>query len=352
VEGMFVVLNGSVSIDVQMILAPYTVTFHVKDEKGAPVPYANVMMDNRTTTTNLQGVATLSARNGNYPYTIEKLGYDEYSNNVLVQGSNKDVYPELEFTVWTITVIVKDKENDLISNAIVKVNNGEYPTNQQGEAEIPLVNGEYPVTIEKTGYDTLQGTIKVNNQNADVTFEMDFFLYNVEFNISQVNQGNPAEGATISIDGNDTITTGQDGIATINLSTGTHTYAYSKTGFLNGTGNVRIEEAEKSVQITLVPGATVTFHTKVGNSALADVKIIVGQSSARALPETIVTNSQGIAAIDLPTGIYPEAEAIYSYCPFARRIVACPLSFVITALLPIEIFTPSTTFPSESVTLK
>ena len=67
---------------------------------------------------------------------------------------------------------------------------------------------------------------------------------------------------------------------------------------------MRIEEAEKSVQITLVPGATVTFHTKVGNSALADVKIIVGQSSARALPETIVTNSQGIAAIDLPTGDY------------------------------------------------
>lgn len=37
---------------------------------------------------------------------------------------------------------------------------------------------------------------------------------------------------------------------------------------------------------------------------MADVKIIVGQSSARALPETIVTNSQGIAAIDLPTGDY------------------------------------------------
>ena len=720
VEGMFVVLNGSVSIDVQMVLAPYTVTFHVTDEKGAAVPYANVTMDKRTTTTNLQGIATLSARNGNYPYTIEKLGYDEYSGSVVVDGRDKEVYPELEFKVWTITVIVKDKENQLIPNVIVKVNNGEYLTNQHGEAEIPLVNGEYPVTIEKTGYDTLQGEIKVNNQNADVTFEMDFFLYNVEFNISQVNQGNPAEGATIkiegqpgvlnvngsgqatiklksgnysytvqkkgyddltgsfnvegqdtfiqrtlvlkhynvvitvldsdnssvislqarlynvimtvknplqepingatveinatsyqtqsngqvslqlkngtypftvtalgmddysgelevesadipsfpvnmeykkynvvftvqtdegvaienanihinendyktsqgglvtvrlsdgqypytvtkegyvqtqgnvevsgsnknvlaqltpisynitfvvkdnmaspnllqgvsidienedktvttnasgeaiislkagkytasfmknsyktetlsfevtgeatftqilkkiwnltfkvtsagksglkdvtvsvsgaailsgstvslktkddgttdpvqvingaydwnasltgyspeegvgsvqdadqekvieltygfettfttspatqgveiTIDGNDTITTGQDGIATINLSTGTHTYAYSKTGFLNGTGNVRIEEAEKSVQITLVPGATVTFHTKVGNSALADVKIIVGQSSARALPETIVTNSQGIAAIDLPTGDY------------------------------------------------
>ena len=70
-------LNGSVSIDVQMVLAPYTVTFHVTDEKGGVVPYANVKMDNRISTTNLQGVASLSARNGNYPYTIEKLRYDE-----------------------------------------------------------------------------------------------------------------------------------------------------------------------------------------------------------------------------------------------------------------------------------
>ena len=302
VEGMFVVLNGSVSIDVQMVLAPYTVTFHVTDEKGGVVPYANVMMDNRTTTTNLQGVASLSARNGNYPYTIEKLGYDEYSGSVVVDGRDKEVYPELEFKVWTITVIVKDKENQLIPNVIVKVNNGEYLTNQHGEAEIPLVNGEYPVTIEKTGYDTLQGEIKVNNQNADVTFEMDFFLYNVEFNISQVNQGNPAEGATIKIEGQPgVLNVNGSGQATIKLKSGNYSYIVQKKGYDDLTGSFNVEGRDTFIQRTLVLkhyNVVITVLDSDNSSPAQGAAVNINGSS-------YPTNERGQAVVSLQNGTYP-----------------------------------------------
>lgn len=302
VEGMFVVLNGSVSIDVQMVLAPYTVTFHVTDEKGGVVPYANVMMDNRTTTTNLQGVASLSARNGNYPYTIEKLGYDEYSGSVVVDGRDKEVYPELEFKVWTITVIVKDKENQLIPNVIVKVNNGEYLTNQHGEAEIPLVNGEYPVTIEKTGYDTLQETIKVNNQNADVTFEMDFFLYNVEFNISQVNQGNPAEGATIKIEGQPgVLNVNGSGQATIKLKSGNYSYTVQKKGYDDLTGSFNVEGQDTFIQRTLVLkhyNVVITVLDSDNSSPAQGAAVNINGSS-------YPTNERGQAVVSLQNGTYP-----------------------------------------------
>ena len=302
VEGMFVVLNGSVSIDVQMVLAPYTVTFHVTDEKGGVVPYANVMMDNRTTTTNLQGVASLSARNGNYPYTIEKLGYDEYSGSVVVDGRDKEVYPELEFKVWTITVIVKDKENQLIPNVIVKVNNGEYLTNQHGEAEIPLVNGEYPVTIEKTGYDTLQGEIKVNNQNADVTFEMDFFLYNVEFNISQVNQGNPAEGATIKIEGQPgVLNVNGSGQATIKLKSGNYSYTVQKKGYDDLTGSFNVEGQDTFIQRTLVLkhyNVVITVLDSDNSSPAQGAAVKINGSS-------YPTNERGQAVVSLQNGTYP-----------------------------------------------
>lgn len=302
VEGMFVVLNGSVSIDVQMVLAPYTVTFHVTDEKGGVVPYANVMMDNRTTTTNLQGVASLSARNGNYPYTIEKLGYDEYSGSVVVDGRDKEVYPELEFKVWTITVIVKDKENQLIPNVIVKVNNGEYFTNQHGEAEIPLVNGEYPVTIEKTGYDTLQGEIKVNNQNADVTFEMDFFLYNVEFNISQVNQGNPAEGATIKIEGQPgVLNVNGSGQATIKLKSGNYSYTVQKKGYDDLTGSFNVEGQDTFIQRILVLkhyNVVITVFDSDNSSPIQGVAVNINGSS-------YPTNERGQAVVSLQNGTYP-----------------------------------------------
>ena len=302
VEGMFVVLNGSVSIDVQMVLAPYTVTFHVTDEKGGVVPYANVMMDNRTTTTNLQGVASLSARNGNYPYTIEKLGYDEYSGSVVVDGRDKEVYPELEFKVWTITVIVKDKENQLIPNVIVKVNNGEYLTNQHGEAEIPLVNGEYPVTIEKTGYDTLQGEIKVNNQNADVTFEMDFFLYNVEFNISQVNQGNPAEGATIKIEGQPgVLNVNGSGQATIKLKSGNYSYTVQKKGYDDLTGSFNVEGQDTFIQRTLVLkhyNVVITVLDSDNSSPMQGAAVNINSSS-------YPTNDRGQVNVSLQNGTYP-----------------------------------------------
>ena len=302
VEGMFVVLNGSVSIDVQMVLAPYTVTFHVTDEKGAAVPYANVTMDKRTTTTNLQGIATLSARNGNYPYTIEKLGYDEYSGSVVVDGRDKEVYPELEFKVWTITVIVKDKENQLIPNVIVKVNNGEYLTNQHGEAEIPLVNGEYPVTIEKTGYDTLQGEIKVNNQNADVTFEMDFFLYNVEFNISQVNQGNSAEGATIKIEGQPgVLNVNGSGQATIKLKSGNYSYTVQKKGYDDLTGSFNVEGQDTFIQRTLVLkhyNVVITVLDSDNSSPVQGAAVNINGSS-------YPTNERGQAVVSLQNGTYP-----------------------------------------------
>lgn len=302
VEGMFVVLNGSVSIDVQMVLAPYTVTFYVTDEKGGVVPYANVMMDNRITTTNLQGVASLSARNGNYPYTIEKLGYDEYSGSVVVDGRDKEVYPELEFKVWTITVIVKDKENQLIPNVIVKVNNGEYLTNQHGEAEIPLVNGEYPVTIEKTGYDTLQGEIKVNNQNADVTFEMDFFLYNVEFNISQVNQGNPAEGATIKIEGQPgVLNVNGSGQATIKLKSGNYSYTVQKKGYDDLTGSFNVEGQDTFIQRTLVLkhyNVVITVLDSDNSSPAQGAAVNINGSS-------YPTNERGQAVVSLQNGTYP-----------------------------------------------
>lgn len=302
VEGMFVVLNGSVSIDVQMVLAPYTVTFHVTDEKGGVVPYANVMMDNRTTTTNLQGVASLSARNGNYPYTIEKLGYDEYSGSVVVDGRDKEVYPELEFKVWTITVIVKDKENQLIPNAIVKVNNGEYLTNQHGEAEIPLVNGEYPVTIEKTGYDTLQGEIKVNNQNADVTFEMDFFLYNVEFNISQVNQGDPAEGATIKIEGQPgVLNVNGSGQATIKLKSGNYSYTVQKKGYDDLTGSFNVEGQDIFIQRTLVLKHYNVVITVLDSDNSSPVQGAAVNINGSPYP----TNERGQAVVSLQNGTYP-----------------------------------------------
>ena len=233
-------------------------------------------------------------------------------NSYKTETLSFEVTGEATFTqilkkIWNLTFKVtaagksglKDVTVSVSGPAILSGNTVSLKTKDDGTTDpVQVINGAYDWNVSLTGYSPEEGVGSIQDADQEKVIELTYG-FETTFTTSPATQG-----VEITIDGNDTITTGQDGIATINLSTGTHTYAYSKTGFLNGTGNVRIEEAEKSVQITLVPGATVTFHTKVGNSALADVKIIVGQSSARALPETIVTNSQGIAAIALPTGDY------------------------------------------------
>ena len=302
VEGTFVVLNGSVFIDVEMVRAPYTVTFRVRDERGAAVPYANVTMDNRTTTTNIEGVATLLARNGNYPYLISKLGYDDYSNNVVVQDGNAQVNVEMEFTVWTITVIVKDAENDPIANAVVNVNNGQYPTNQQGEAEIPLVNGQYPVTIEKTGYDTLNGLITVNNSNADVTFELDYFLYDVLFNVYQVNQGTPAEGALVTIQGQPSaLPVNSLGQATTKLKNGEYNYTITKRGYDDLTGSFNVQGQNVNIERTLDLkhyNVVITVLDSDNNEPVQGAAVNINSSS-------YPTDDNGQVTVSLQNGTYP-----------------------------------------------
>ena len=302
VEGTFVVLNGTVSIDVEMVRAPYTVTFRVRDERGEAVPYANVTMDNRTTTTNIEGVATLSARNGNYPYLISKLGYDDYSNNVVVQDSNAQVNVEMEFTVWTITVIVKDTENVPIVNAVVRVNNGQYLTNQQGEAEIPLVNGQYPVTIEKVGYGTLNGSITVNNSNADVTFELDYFLYDVLFNIYQVNQGTPAEGALVTIQGQPSaLPVNSLGQATTKLKNGEYNYTITKRGYDDLTGSFNVQGQNVNVERTLVLkhyNVVITVLDSDNNEPVQGAAVNINSNS-------YPTDDNGQVTVSLQNGTYP-----------------------------------------------
>lgn len=302
VEGTFVVLNGSVSIDVEMVRAPYTVTFRVRDERGEAVPYANVTMDNRTTTTSIEGVATLSARNGNYPYLISKLGYDDYSNNVVVQDGNAQVNVEMELTVWTITVIVKDTENVPIVNVVVRVNNGQYLTNQQGEAEIPLVNGQYPVTIEKVGYDTLNGSITVNNSNADVTFELDYFLYDVLFNIYQVNQGTPAEGALVTIQGQPSaLPVNSLGQATTKLKNGEYNYTITKRGYDDLTGSFNVQGQNVNVERTLVLkhyNVVITVLDSDNNEPVQGAAVNINSSS-------YPTDDNGQVTVSLQNGTYP-----------------------------------------------
>lgn len=301
VTGTFVVLNGSVSIEVEMVRAPYTVTFIVTDETGALVPYATIQMDNRSVTTNVLGQASISVKSGDYPYSITKTGYDDYKGNVSVTNSDVTVRPEMELKAYQITLIVKDTLNTPIPTAIININNGSYITDEKGEVTIPLVNGTYDVEIQKTGFDTLKGSLTVDNKDADVTFEMTFFLYDVYFRVME-GEGTPSEGATIVVEKERiTLTTGQDGLASTKLRSANYTYTISKKGYDDASGSFNVAGASTTVERTLVLkhyNVTVTVLDSDNSSPAQGAAVNINGSS-------YPTNERGQAVVSLQNGTYP-----------------------------------------------
>ncbi|HKK57886.1 MAG TPA: T9SS type A sorting domain-containing protein, partial [Salinivirga sp.] len=73
--------------------------------------------------------------------------------------------------------------------------------------------------------------------------------YLVTFNVMQ--DGNPAEGATINIDGQD-LTTDVDGMAYIGLLDGDYPYTVSLTGFDDITGSVTVDGGNETVMVEFI----------------------------------------------------------------------------------------------------
>lgn len=301
VTGTFVVLNGSVSIEVEMVRAPYTVTFIVTDETGALVPYATIQMDNRSVTTNVLGQASISVKSGDYSYTITKTGYDDYKGNVSVTNSDVTVRPEMELKAYQITLIVKDTLNAPIPTAIININNGPYITDEKGEVTIPLVNGTYNVEIQKTGFDTLKGSFTVDNKDADVTFEMTFFLYDVYFRVME-GEGTPSEGATITIESERiTLTTGKDGMASTKLRSANYTYTISKKGYDDASGSFNVAGVSTTVERTLVLkhyNVTVTVLDSDNSSPIQGAVVNINNGAHS-------TGENGQVKLSLQNGSYP-----------------------------------------------
>lgn len=163
------------------------------------------------------------------------------------------------------------------------------------------MNGTYDVEIQKTGFDTLKGSLTVDNKDADVTFEMTFFLYDVYFRVME-GEGTPSEGATIVVEKERiTLTTGQDGLASTKLRSANYTYTISKKGYDDASGSFNVAGASTTVERTLVLkhyNVTVTVLDSDNSSPAQGAAVNINGSS-------YPTNERGQAVVSLQNGTYP-----------------------------------------------
>ncbi len=190
-----------------------------------------------------------------------------------------------------------------VAGALVKVDNKEVLTNENGLAVLQgLQAGERQFRVTKEGFLPASGPINVV---AGLQFPVVLNkLYSLQFNVRTGQT--PINGATILVN-NTSLTSNNQGIATISLPNGTFTYSVTRNGYQTATGEVTIAGQNMVIGVNLNPLYTVTFQVATSGGPLNRAEIKIGG-------HTLLTNNTGQANVNLIPGSYPY-EVKYLHFP-------------------------------------
>lgn len=319
VNGSFVVLNSSVSISTTLNLAPWIVTFTVRDEKDSFVQNATIAVGDKTATTNSNGVATMNLKNGTYSYTITKLGYDQITGkSFTVNDSDISISETMYFYAWQTTfVILSEADSKPISSAIIEIVNNSYITNSQGQVTVPLINGTYNLTIKKVGYQETKKTIVILNQDTTITYTIPLFEYNVVMTVVQEDGLTPIAGAAFSIK-NSSVSgiTDSNGQLSFKLVNGSYDYLLTKKEFDDLSGSFNINNSDLDLELTMT-----LKHFTVLISAVDENGDPVENALVNINNEVLTTNDQGQVTALLQNGNYPFTITKIGYNDYTGNVV-------------------------------
>ena len=150
--------------------ADFAVTFTVTSGEQ-PIEGAVVTVNSQEITTNASGVATINLANGEYDYTVSKLGYVDVTGSFEVNNAEVNEAVNMVLSPFAITFHAQC-EGAPLQGVTILVGGKVATTNAQGNAIVQLVNGSYDYQAIKTGYNTVEGTFVVNNAAQTVTVNM------------------------------------------------------------------------------------------------------------------------------------------------------------------------------------
>lgn len=172
-----------------------------------------------------------------------------------------------------------------------------------------LTSTEYTITELPVGEHIIGVQSVYSSGSSAIIYADPITVYPSDFAVSftVTSGGAPISGAVVTVNSQE-ITTGADGIATLNLPNGTYPYIVSKLGYNNATGSVVVNNAavNQPVSMTLAPFAT-TFAVTSAGAPLAGVSIIVNGTTI------LTTNAQGTVIGNFVNGSYTFVAAKAGY---------------------------------------
>ena len=326
-QGQFVVLNAPVYIGIVLELAPFQVSFMVEDQFGVPVVDATISIANQTLTTNVNGEATVLVKNGTYPYTVEKLGFDSNEgSSVVVDNSDVYVPVTLYYHKWVQTIFVKGLNSEnFISGVLVEIGSDSYVTDEDGKVQVSLINGSYLAKFSKPGYVDTQALIVVLNQDKTRTIEMDLYKYNVTIKVIELVSGKVIPDALITLDNglvartnsNGLVArTNSNGLVVFRLTNGEYTGTITNPIYDDLTINFNIDTSDADFVYQLDFRHYDVFITVVDskNNPIQDALVSISD-------QVLVTDEGGKVQIGLQNGTYPYKVEKLGYYDFSGSVL-------------------------------
>jgi uncharacterized protein YjdB len=328
----FDVLGSAMSIDFSMAPIPkYTVTFTVTDAVSG-TPISDVLIEVYSygwfiaeAYTDSNGQAIIDLPDDNYNYQANAIGYNSVSAvPFVVSGFDMSINFSMTLSPkHTVTFNVKDaNSSDPIDGVWIDVYDSDWNyigwvlTDSSGQGTIDLPDGSYYYAVSASGYEDISSaSFDVSGTEMTVAFEMVPYSssHTVTFAVTDSDTSDSIESVEISIydysdDYVDTVYTGVNGAATIDLPDGSYYFDATCDGYQQvWDGEFTVSGEETSVSFDMNPSTyTITFTALDGNNSDAPLEGVTIEiyDDSDTLIDTVLTGSNGEATVELKAGSY------------------------------------------------
>jgi len=279
------------------VTGTFDINFIVTDQlTGDPIEGAMINVAGNDYMSDASGEVLIQLSNGTFPYQITANGYEDYSETVAVNGAGQTVNVAMSpVDGYMASFTITDVDSNPVQGATVSIDGTELITDASGTTEITLPNGVYEYTISADGYAPVTDTLTILDQGVNIS-ETLLSVYSLTFMVTN-ETGDPVDGAFVVI-GSKFYNTDTNGEVTVSAVNGTYYYTVTKADYEMVSGEVTVNGAHVTEEVTLRLVYFVYFEVAdPTGSPIENAEIAVSDS-------LLTTDIDGLAMVELPNGSY------------------------------------------------
>jgi uncharacterized protein (TIGR02145 family) len=211
---------------------------------------------------------------------------------------------------YTVTFHIT-ADGDPVEGAEINIHHQTLITGADGKDSLRLSNGSYSYTISAPGFNEFADSIKVTNEDVHRNVALQAIKYPLTYYV-YYGCSYPIANAEIIV-GEDTLSTNEQGFATLYLSNGTYSYHVHSKEYGNVVRKTRILNRANTVNVAFEIDYRVTFKVTDGSEPIEGAVVELEG-------DTLITDAEGEADIELGNGEYAYEVTAPDFKPIQGRI--------------------------------